>query len=106
MDLFKIEASVWNIRDGEIIELQYNDDIFIRKQKRTVNNLTVKVSYLEKWIRKNSFDGFTLEMFYKAYPMQRSNKRLPSHISRLIVDGMLVQMGKDRFKVNRGKKEE
>ena len=101
MKMFKIEASVWNMKDGDVIELQYNNDIFIRKQKRTVESFNAKVSYLEKWVRKNNFDSFTLDMFYKAYPKQVENKRLPRHISNLIVDGILVQMGKDRFKVNR-----
>ena len=122
-NLFKIEVDVWNMREGEITELKHNDTIFTIKQPKTTRieipmEITaissspakkkyphgVKISYLEKWIQSNTFDGFTLDMFFKAFPKQKENKNLNSNISKLIADGMLVQMGKDRFKVKRGEK--
>ena len=64
-----------------------------------------KISYLEKWVKQNNFEVFSLEQFYKMYPRQRRSKRLNGHISKLISNGLLIQLGKNRFKVNRRKKE-
>ena len=113
-----IEATVWKITDGEIIELKHNDTIFTKKQPKTTRIETpmeiigissspnkkprghgIKQCYLEKWITNNDFDVFTLDMFYKAYPMQKENKNLDSNISKLIAEKKIIQLGKNKFKV-------
>ena len=98
----RIEVEIWNLIDGHIIELRHNDTIYTVKKPRG-NNHNVKKCYLEKWIDNNpNMTSFTLDMFYKSYPRQRDNRNLYSNISRLIDKGLLVQMGKDSFKINRG----
>ena len=73
------------------------------KTEKQVSNL--KISYLEKWIQKGVFTVFTLEQFFKDYPRQRENKRLNRNISKLINDGKILQLDKEKFTViKRGEK--
>ena len=109
-ELFNVTATVWNLTNGEIIELKYNDTFFVLKQ----NNLeaiyippkkeytrNIKISYLEKWIRNCKFDVFTLDQFFKDYPKQRGNNRLNSHIFNLIDKKVILQVGIEKFKIIR-----
>ena len=101
-----IETTIWKITDGEITELKHGDNIFvIKKEPDQTTNITIKRGhgikkcYLEKWIKQIDYEVFTLEQFYKEYPLQRSNKNLDRNISRLIADNKLIQLGKNKFKV-------
>lgn len=69
----------------------------IAPQKHKARN--IKISYLEKWIKQIGFDVFTLDQFFKAYPLQKENKHLARNISRLIADKKILQLGKNKFKV-------
>ena len=75
------------IADVDVIKKQYSRGI--------------KQCYLEKWIQNGVFEVFTLNQFYTAYPMQKENRKLDSNISKLIADKKIVQLGKNKFKVNR-----
>ena len=81
-------------------DITYMVPTMIAPKKKYKHN--VKKSYLEKWIRKGLFEVFTLDQFYKAYPLQRKNRNLTSIISRLIADKKIIQLGKDKFKVING----
>jgi len=70
-----------------------------KKQTSPVHN--IKKSYLKKWIQNNNFKEFTLEQFFEAYPKQKENNRLNSNIYKLIKEGILLQVGKNNFKVVR-----
>ena len=63
---------------------------------------------MEKWIKKGSFEVFTLDMFFKQFPKQKYNNRLEFHIRSLIDKKIISQFNKPsgmvRFKVNRGTK--
>lgn len=116
-----METKIWKMIEGEITELKLNNTIFTIKETKTDTTFTlstgktispstpmkklckhnVKKSYLEKWIQNGSFEVFTLDMFYKAYPMQKQNKNLDIIISKLIREKKIYQTDKDKFKVNR-----
>ena len=66
------------------------------KKEHTPN---IKLCYLEKWVQTIGYDVFTLEQFFKDYPMQRKNKKLDYNISRLIADKKISQLDKNKFKV-------
>lgn len=104
-----VDVKIWNIKDGEIVELKVDNTIFVMKETvnaktvktKTNNSRNIKISYLQKWIQNNNFKEFTLEQFFKEYPKQRDNNRLDGNISKLINDGMILQLGKDKFTVVR-----
>ena len=68
----------------------------------------VKLSYLEKWlIKKMPRKPFDIEQFYNDYPKQRQHKKNTKNvISELIKRHIITQMGPNRFRLNRLKKEE
>ena len=71
----------------------------IKEKPKKTHKHNVKKSYLEKWIQDNNFTVFTLDMFYSKYPKQKENRKLDGIISRLISDGKILQLGKDKFTV-------
>jgi len=66
------------------------------KQNRT----NVKLSYLEKWIKKNPYmEVFTLDQFFKEFPKQKKNRKLKTNISNLISENKILQLSNNKFKV-------
>ena len=114
-DTINIEAIIWKIEAGKITELKHNNNVFVLKEPETPMEIIAissspekpkkshvhnfKKSYLEKWIKSIDYDVFTLEQFYKEYPLQQKNRHLSRNISRLISDKKLIQLGKNKFKV-------
>ena len=112
-----LTAQLWSMNKGIVTELRYKDQVFVIKTidnnptnlhvepepKKTYTH-GIKISYLEKWIKKGSFEVFTLDMFFKQFPKQKYNNRLEFHIRSLIDKKIISQLNNDgKFRVNRGK---
>lgn len=112
--LFKVEAIVWDMKQGCVMSLKYNDNIYkldndnqkittpmeqkvipsvfvVRKHKRYFN-------VVDRWIKRDHVTGFSFDMFSKSNPLVRRN-RFNHFVSLMIQDHSLVQVGKDNFKV-------
>ena len=109
-----IDAEIWSIKAGEIVELKADNRVFEIKKEPVVKDTSnssgfkqkqktyarnKKISYLEKWINNNNFEVFTLDQFFSAYPKQSENRKLDGIISRLVTDKKITQLGKNKFKV-------
>ena len=117
-----LTATLWSMNKGIVTELKYKDQVFIIKpdnpnskpdnllvpvytppSKKTYTH-GIKISYLEKWIKKGCFEVFTLEQFYQKFPKQRKNRKLEDNIRGLIDKKIISQLNNDgKFRVNRGK---
>lgn len=125
-----IEAKIWKMVNGELVEIKADNHIFVLKEPTIIKiepktelkaNTTymvptailpkeipkrpyehnVKKTYLEKWIQNGVFEVFTLEMFFKAYPMQKENRNLDRNILKLLKAKKIAQLSKNKYMVVR-----
>ena len=97
-----INAHVWEVKQGKVIAIKYNDLVYQLRIQQNRKKGKVKEAYLKKWIRENDIQRFKLKHFYNAYPkFERRDyqKRLEQTISRMIMKNELIQLGNDEFQV-------
>lgn len=86
-------SQIEEINDREYRKASPGAKVDLVKQGRIPN--------LIKWIIEKNVKVFDLEDFYKAYPTSRRNfQRTEKVIHDLITEHKLIQIGKDRFRLN------
>ena len=94
-----VEADIWDMKNGEITALRMGAIVYRVEHKTPLHN--VKECYLRKWIHAHNIKVFTLDQFFKEYPKQRERMdHLEINIAKMISDKELLQIGKNKFKVN------
>jgi len=97
-----ISAILWEVKEGKIIAIKYNDEIYKIHKEKTKKQPQPKEEYLKKWIRQNDIKRFNLKQFFKDYPNFARNdykRRLHKTISNMIERNELIQLGNDEFQV-------
>jgi len=97
-----ISAHVWEVKEGKVIAIKYNDLIYQIRIQQNRKKGKEKEAYLKKWIRENNVTRFNLKQFYNDYPKfirKDYQKRLQQTISRMIGKKEIIQMGNDEFQV-------
>jgi hypothetical protein len=112
---YNIEANitikVLDMRDGAIKKFIFDNRVFIENNNVSKEYNHVNVSHrkykiypnvVTRWIDKNHITEFSLDKFFEDNPKFKSHiRRTDEYLSRLIQDKILVQVGNNRFKVNR-----
>lgn len=90
------DVSVLSTHDDVVTELVYKNRVY-----RYVRDLKLIRPHLVKWLKTKALGyEFTLQMFFNAYPKQKSYRIVNEHyISRLIDERRIIQISNTSFKL-------
>lgn len=94
-----IEALVWEMKNGKIISLKYDNRIFYFNGFKIDKLMAGRKPIFLDWIiqQKGIID---MKEFFRTHKYQRNHPEGTTHIiSKLIENGNLLQLDNDKFKI-------
>jgi len=107
----EIKVEVVEFIDGSITKFYFEDQLYSVNNganKKPKNNIKIQrhkykrySNCVDKYIKTNNIQEFTLEKFFDDNPHRRYEKeRIEKYLSKMCDDKTLIQMGNKRFMVN------